>query len=490
MAHLGPLAGRGTRVLSESELDAVHETTLRILSQVGVRFDDAEAISILSKAGSTEIDGSVVRMKPDLVEQTIRSAPAQITLHARNPRHTKQLGEGQTYFTSGFGATFVCDSEQRVYRDAKLDDVRKYLWLADALPNVDYVLMPFVPQDLPPESAELFAIALQFNCTEKHIGLSTPGSGQLDEIIAMGRRIADDLGVPGPLFSFGCTVNSPLTYSRDILPKLIKSARAGIPLRIVSGALAGATAPVTLAGALAMQNAEVLAGMTLCQIVNPGAPVEYGSFTSAMDMRAGKWAGAGPELALINGATAQLCKRYGIPLGYGTGGVGDSRIPDVRAGYEKAMTMLFAALAGVEVIHNGVSGLLADGMAISLEQLIVDNEMASSVRRLLQGIQVDEGTLAFDVVQAVGPGGQFLEEEHTLKHYRQEHHLSPLLTRSWPLEWPATEGETMLGQARERIKQILAERRTPPLPPETRAYVQGVVERLSGVERKLLWGDM
>jgi trimethylamine---corrinoid protein Co-methyltransferase len=485
MTSTEPSGVKRVQVLSESELDAVHETTLRILSEVGVRFDHAEAISIFRKCSGVEVDGSTVRIKPKQVEQTIQSAPSKITLHARNVKYSLQLGEGHTYFTSAFGATFLCDSEHRLYRDATLDDVRDYLILADAMPNVNYVLMPFIPQDLPPEFAELFAIALQFNFTEKHLGLSSPGYEHLDEIIAMGRRIASDLGVEGPLFSFGCTISSPLTLSRDIVPKLITSARAGIPLRIVSGALVGATAPVTLAGALAMQNAEVLAGMTLCQIVNPGTPVEYGTFTGAMDMRTGKWAGAGPEMALINGATAQLCKRYGIPLGYGTGGVGESRTPDVRAGFEKAMTMLFGVLAGVEVVHNGVSGLLADGMAVSFEQLIIDNEMAGIARRLLRGITVDEGTLALEVTRAVGPGGQFLEQEHTLKWFRQEHHLSPLLNRAYPLEWPASEQETMLVQARDQVKHLLANHRPAPLPPETQAHIQSVVEQISGIHRKL-----
>ncbi len=166
-----PLSGRGVHLLSEAELDQVHATTLRVLREVGVRFDDAEAISIFRGCSDAQVEGAVVRLKEQVVEQAIQSAPSGITLHARNPKYTLQLGAGHTYYTSGFGATFVCDSESKAYREATLADVRTYLTVADAMPNVHYVLMPFIPQDLPPEYAELYAIAQQFNNTEKHIGL-------------------------------------------------------------------------------------------------------------------------------------------------------------------------------------------------------------------------------------------------------------------------------------------------------------------------------
>ncbi len=485
MTGFEPLRGRVARVLTESELDAVHENTLRVLDKVGVRFNDAEALAVFRKCPDAEVDGAIVRFRPQLIERTIEQVPPKVTLHARNPKYDLPLGEGKTYYTSGFGATFVCDSENQTYRSATVKDVCTYLTLADALENVHYTLMPFVPQDAPPEFAELYAIAMQFNCTEKHVGLSTPHSNFVDEIIGIGKKVASDSGVEGPVFSWGCTVNSPLTFSEDMLPKTIKAARAGIPFRITTGAMAGATGPVTLAGTLVLQNAEVLAGMALCQLVNPGTPVIYGTFAGGMDMRVGKWASAGPEMVLINGAAAQLCKRYGIPLGYGTGGLSDSRIPDVRAGFEKALTVLFTALTGVEVIHHGVSGILAGAMAISFEQLIIDNEMANVVNRLLRGIQVDEGTLAFDVIKSVGPGGHFLDQEHTVAHFRKEHYMSPLMSREYLLEWPASDKETMLVQAREEVKEILASHHVPPLPRQTQAHIQGVVEQLTGTDPQL-----
>ncbi len=265
-----------------------------------------------------------------------------------------------------------------------------------------------------------------------------------------------------------------------MLPKIIHAARRGIPLRIVSGALAGATAPVTLAGALVLQNAEVLAGTTLCQLVNPGCPIVYGTFVGAMDMRTGKWSAAGPEMSLVTSASAQLCQMYDIPLGYGTGGVTDCRVPDVRAGFDKGLTNLGAALCGVEIVHNGVSGLMAGGLAISFEQLIIDNEIAKWINRFLHGIEVDESTLAFDVIKEVGPGGQFLDQEHTVRRFRQEHLISPLLSREYLLEWPTSDTEDIVFQARRRAKEILSSHRPPELDPEVKTAIQAILARIGG----------
>jgi trimethylamine--corrinoid protein Co-methyltransferase len=206
----------------------------------------------------------------------------------------------------------------------------------------------------------------------------------------------------------------------------------------------------------------------------------YGTFVGGMDMRTGKWAAAGPEMSLINAVTAQLCGMYDIPLGYGTGGVSDCRVPDVRAGFEKGLTNLGAALCGVEVIHDGVSGLMAGGMAVSLEQFIIDNEIAKWINRFLRGIEVNKDTLAFEVIQTVGPGGQFLDNVHTVSRFRDEHLISPLLSREYPLEWPASEAEDIVFQARQRVQEILSSHPPPELEPEVKTAIQAILTRIGG----------
>ncbi len=185
-------------------------------------------------------------------------------------------------------------------------------------------------------------------------------------------------------------------------------------------------------------------------------------------------------MSLINAASAQLCRMYDIPLGYGTGGVTDCRVPDVRAGLEKALTNLGAALCGVEVIHDGVSGLMAGGMAVSFEQFIIDNEMANWINRFVRGIEVNEDTLAFEVIQKVGPGGQFLDQMHTVSRFRDEHFISPLLGREYALEWPASKEEDIVFQARRRVQGILSSHRPPELKPEVKTAIQAILTRVGG----------
>jgi trimethylamine--corrinoid protein Co-methyltransferase len=482
---VSPLHGRVASVLATDDVSAIHDATLQVMEEIGLRFDDPQALAIFEGHPDALVDGNRVRFRPRLVEWAINEAPGRFTLHARNPKYDVALGEGKVYYTGGFGATYVCDVAQQVYRDATLEDLRNYYTVGDYLENAHYLLMAFVPQDISPEFTELYAIAVQFDSTEKHIGLSTPHAHFMDEILAVGRWVTESCGAAGPVFHWGMTANSPLTYSDEMTPKAIRCAEEGIPFRISCGPLAGATAPVTLAGTVVIQNAEILAGLTLCQLVQPGTPVIYGTFGGAMDMQSGKWASAGPEMALVNAATSQLCRMYDVPLGYGTGGIADARTPDVQAGLEKALTVLFTALTGVEVIHHGVSGNLAGAMANSLEQLVIDNEIAKMINQLLAGFDVTPDTLAVDVIKAVGPGGHFLDQPHTISRFQQELYMSPLLDRQYELEWPDSMEEIMLGHASAKVRQILANHKPPSLDAELQARIQDVLDRLTGGERRV-----
>ncbi len=266
-----PSGGRTASVLTQPDLETIHSATLRVLREVGVEFQHQGALETYLQSPGASVDGSRVRLAPEIVEQAISHSPGEFILHARNPAYDLALGQGRVYYTSAFGATFVCDSERERYRKATLDDLAQYILLADKLENVHYVLTPFIPQDVPPAIAEIYAAAVQFNNTEKHVGVGVPTPRYLDEVWEMGQLVAEAAGAEGPVYSLGCTINSPLVYSEEMVSKIIHAAQHSIPLRVVSGALAGATAPVTLAGALVTQNAEVLAGITLCQLTNRAA---------------------------------------------------------------------------------------------------------------------------------------------------------------------------------------------------------------------------
>jgi trimethylamine--corrinoid protein Co-methyltransferase len=301
------------------------------------------------------------------------------------------------------------------------------------------------------------------------VGLSVSKSTYLDQVIEMGklasgmRRRKD--GKRNFVFSLGTTPVSPLRFSRDGTTRLLTLPREGIATRIVSGATGGATSPVSLAGTLAVQNAEILAGICLVQIVNPGNPVLYGTFSAPMDMRKGKQVLGSPEASIINAASAQLCRFYRLPFGYGTGGVADSSAMDIQAGIEKTFTVLYSALAGTDVIHDAVGGLLSTAMVSSYEQMVIDDEICSMVNRGLRGMDVSAESLAVDLVAEVGHHGNYLTTEHTVRHFRTELFLPRLLDRRGSAE-KEEEGQNLLEKARSMAREILAAHHPRPLSPD------------------------
>ena len=429
-------------------------------------FEDEAAVSVLQARGAST-EGSRVRIPSRLVEEALAQCPRQITLPARDPANDVNLGSGQVYFTSGYGATFVRDLDHDNLRPATIEDVGELVVLADALEMVHYCLLPVLPQDLPPEKAELAGAAVMLATTTKHVAPSLPTVRffptllQLAQLAAGGRR---------PPISLGATATSPLKLSADSIARLRFCARERLPFRIVSAPVSGVSAPATLAGTLAVQNAEVLGAVTLAQLLSPGTPVIYGTFAAAGDMRTGKIVLGGPELALMNAASAQLCRRYGMPLGYGTGGTCDSPHPDEQAAAEKMLTALVAAAAGVTAIHDAVGGMLGSAMCASAAQMVIDNEFCRMIQKAIRGMEVSPQTLALDLIAAVGPGGSFLAEEHTARHWRGEHFLPQLLDRSNVVE--AHCGAAIFERARVEARRILRTHRVHAVDEDTRRAME------------------
>jgi trimethylamine--corrinoid protein Co-methyltransferase len=418
-------------VFNPADLDQIHATTLRVLETSGVRFDQREALDIFRAAGAS-VEDNLVRFPAELIEDCILKAPSEVTLFARDPAKNIYLGKGNIHFSSGFGATWVYDDSNNRIRKATVGDLIRFTQLADALELVHMVLFAVVPQDVPPRMLDIVCSAAVLENTSKHVQLSLEGAGFLDEIFRIGGIIAGP-GNPMP-FSAGGVPNSPLHYSDEVATKFIRLARENVPCFIVCGAMAGVTAPVTLAGLLTVQNAEILAGVALTQLANPGAPVIYGTFSGGFDMRHAKMALGGPEVALVTCASQQLCDLYQIPLGYATGGGTDSPATDFQAGMETTFGVLSAALAGVDMIHDSISGILASGMVTSLPALVAEHEYCKSIEYFLHGIPISEETLAFEVTRMVGPEGSYLKNKHTSNSYRNSTFLTSMRARNENLE--------------------------------------------------------
>jgi len=450
MTGTTPMMSRRWQVLRPEEVQRLHDTTLRLLSEVGVVFHSEPALGLLRSRGA-RVEGCTAHLPPRLVEQAIEDSPAQVILRGRDPARSVLLGHGNIHYTSCFGPVYVRPLGANEIVPATLDDLRRFTVLADALDNVAYCLFHVRPHEVPAQWHDVLCAATMLKITGKHIHFSQDTAANTDLLIALGQVAADEAGADGPVISMGGCPTSPLVYTEDVCTKLLKAVPQGIPFLIVSGAMAGGTAPATLAGTLLVQNAEVLAGVTLAQLLRPGAPVIYGTFSGGMDMRTGSFVMGGAELALMQAATAQLCDLYHIPFGYGSGGWTDAREPNVQAGLEKACTLLATALAGVEVVHSAIGGMLGGAEIADYAQMIVDDELCSMVNRYLSGIQVSEDTMALDLIREVGPGGQFVDAIHTARWFRKEHFLPRLLERG--PGGGALDG--ILARAAERARKIL-----------------------------------
>ena len=438
------------KVLCDEEIRLIHEKTLTLLENVGIVIKCPLSRKIFKNEGA-KVSGEKVFIPHGMIEETIKNAPARVTLHGRHPSRDLNLGEGRVNYTSCFGPVKVRDPGGDKLRPATLEDLEKFTLLSDNLENIACCLFHVRPSEIRPELHDLYSAATMLKITDKHIHFSQDNATNTETLIALAEIAAADAGIKQPIHSLGGCSTTPLIYDEEVCKKLRLAVAKKIPFFVVSGGIAGATTPVTLAGTLLIQNAEVLAGLALGQLLSPGAPMVYGCFSGGMDMTNGRFVMGGAELAIIQAATAQICAFYEIPFGYGSGGWTDAAKPGFQAGLEKGTTLLSTALSGVEVIHSAAGGMLGGANIADYIQMMIDDEVCDMVNRFLRGIEVSEDTLSIELINHIGPGGHFLDDLHTTRLFKQEHFIPRLLDRSGTDQGD----DTVISRAKERLEQIL-----------------------------------
>ena len=456
------------QLLSPQQIEDIHQATLDILGEIGVRFPDQEVREICKRHG-LRTDGQLVFFTPDQIEQALDLAPRTFTLCARNPARDVCFGEGNTVFAPGYGAPFLIDPQEGK-RLPSLGDYRRLTSLVQMLPNQDltgYLLVE--PQDVPPEAAPLYMLEANLLYADKpFIGSAENGTAARDTI-----RMAEILfGSPlkQPVTLGVISALSPLAYSPDMTQAVLTFARAGQPMIFANLVMAGSTGPITLAGTIAQQNAELLAGITLAQLVRPGIPVLYGTTSTSIDMRSGSLVLGGPELSLVVSAHAQLARYYGLPSRSG-GALTDASTVDAQAGYESMFGLLSAVSSGIDFILHA-AGILSSYLAFSYEKLILDDEICGMVRHYQQGLEVNADTLALPVIKAVGPGGHFLNQPQTVKRCRTEFWQPALADRSGLEAYWSGEQLDAAARAGKRWRALLEEYQRPALDSLLEAQIQ------------------
>lgn len=452
---------------------------MRILSDTGVVFEDPRAVDLLRAAGARVEGGSQrVRLDPGLVLEKAALAPREFELVARTPERSVRVGGEHLVFAPTGGPAFVSDLEGG-RRAGTLEDLHRLIRLSEAVPVIHHGAPEVVPTDRPLPSRHLDILLAQIRLSSRGLIGDTWGAARARDHLEMTAILfggRDALSGKAALLGF-VNSNSPLRYDRHMTEGLLEYATYGQPLIITPFIMAGATSPVTLAAAAAQQNAETLAGIVLAQIVRPGAPVLYGGFLTGMDMRTGAPAFGRPEAALGILAAAQMARRYGLPC-RGAGLLTNSKVPDAQAGCEKANMLWPLLLAGVHYVPHA-AGWLDSGLVASFEQFVIDADLLEMAGRFLAGIRVDEESLALEIIERVGPGGQFLAQPHTQRHMRTEL-LHPALSDTSAYEsWARDGSNDSCARAGRRWRQILETYRQPPLDPAIDAALEEFVERRS-----------
>ncbi len=459
--------------LSISDIELIHQTSVRLLANVGVLFPCPEALSIFRKHGF-KTEGDKVFFSEKQVLDALASVPAQFTLHARNPDRSVTIGNGEPVFAPGYGAPFVVDMEVGA-RPATMADYHNLARLAQALPNMDVSGHMIVePDDVPADTAHLHMLFANIVHSDKPFMGSTEGTHGARHTMEMARILFGEC-VDGRAMTIGLINSlSPLSYAPEMIEALIEYARWGQPLIITPGVMAGSTGPITLAGVLALAHAEALAGIVLTQLAGPGTPIVCGGSASHMDMRTGNMSIGGPEVAPKIAAQIQLAHHYGIPA-RGGGSLTDACYPDAQAGYESMLSLYTTVSSGADfVLHAG--GILSSYLAFSYEKFILDDEMCGMVRRAQRKIAVDADTLAYDVIASVGPGGNFLQEDHTYARCRSEFWLPDISDRNGLHAWMNNGRENADVRAQRRWQTLLAEHEDPPLDESVIRQLRGYVD--------------
>ena len=460
---------------TRGELHKIHAATVRVLEKTGVRVLDPEAVHFLRAAGALCDDvAHVVRIPEGVLRELLLQAPSRFRLYGRDARRSLAFGEGNTYFSSMGTAVQVQDGDG--VRAPTLEDVESFYRLVDASPGLDHASWVVWPRDVPNEVVHIYEVLYGFKHTAKSLDGYNWGTQYSQDTIDMAAIVAgghDELATRPLLLGFTNPV-SPLTLAKETTQGLIVFARAGQPCIMPPEGMAGGTAPSTLAGVLVQQNAEVLASIALAQCVRRGAPVLYGSVSTIMDMRTGSVALGAPEAGLISLGAAQLARYYGLPS-RGTGGNTEALWVDYQAGAESATTLLLSALAGFDFIYD-VVGSLESSLSASYAKLILDNDLAGSVKRIISGIDVSEDSLAADVIEAVGLKGSYLAHPHTVEHFRQEHFLPETFLRAARAS-PSAQTK-LVEKANARADQILREHIVdPPLDPAIEAKLHAFLKK-------------
>ncbi len=462
--------------LSQDEIELIHNASLEVLENTGVKVESKKALDILKEAGAkVDYEKNHATIPGDLVEEALKRAPKTIKYCARNPKYDFVLDKRVSHFSGHGGSPFTLDWESGKSRYSTAADVAHCSVIADYLDHVDTVSLGSA-LDVPEPMQGIVGMYTRVSNTEKHFGAGALTARRAQYQIEIAAAIAggtDELR-KRPIFSTALCPISPLSYTNGRIDAALEYAKAGIPVTIWTMPMLGETSPATLAGAMVVDNAESLGCLVILEFTNPGAPVVYCADVGAVDFKTGSGIHS-PEIYLMTLGLAQLAQHYGLPTQV-EASLSASKIPDVQDGYEKATLLItYMLMDTAPDIIVGLGGL-ERGRLTSEEALVIDNEIIDYALGYACGLEVNGTTLALDVIHRVGPGGTFLGEKHTLQHFRER--WAPKLGDMDSFEAWEQKGSRPLDEiAHEKVKEILATHKPEPLPEDVEKEISQILKR-------------
>ncbi len=455
------LSGGHYKPLSDRDIERIHDAALHILESTGIGDPIPEVLRYAVPGGCELGDDNRLRFPRALVEDIIASAPTEYPLYAPDPKNDLMVrGEEVLFCTSG-EAVSVLDYETQKFRPTKLTDLYDAARLGDQLEHIHTFGQPFIAAEY---SSDVFVHDIniayaELAGTNKSFALGIAVVDHVDVLVDLFDTFLGEEGafLKRPFCTFGgCPIVSPLRFGEENAQVLVRVAELGLVADVAVAPQAGATAPAALAGTLVQCFAETLACLCVVNLVRPGTPINFGMWPFISDLRTGSFSGGSGEEALITAATAQLCNHYGFTTSVGAG-MTDAKTMDVQAGYEKALTVATAALAGANLVaaYPGIVGSL---IGQSFEGMLIDNDMIGNIQRILRGIEVTDETLSIDVInEAVAGVGHYLGNAQTLELMHSEFLYPEIADRLTPGAWEEMGRKTLYEQAHERVAEMLTD---------------------------------
>jgi trimethylamine--corrinoid protein Co-methyltransferase len=459
-------------ILPQEKLELLHLSTLEVLRRTGMAVKEPQAIEIFKKGGCF-VEGDRVRIPAHLVEWALACVPPRVSLCDRKGNPAMFLEENNVYFGTGSDTPNVIDPFTGERRLSVLNDIANVAKAVDYLETLSFVMCSGIASDVNSDISDIYHFDAMVNNTEKPIVFTSWNLKNLQTIVKMAETVAGGEGKlrNSPFLALYTEPISPLQLAEESTQKLMFMAEKSLPVVFTPGLITGGTGPVTIAGGLVQGNAEILAGYVLANLINEGTPFIYGGGVLPMDMATSLISYASPEFMLATSALTDMAKYYRLPM-FSFAGCSDSNIYDQQASLESAVWILLSSLNGGNLVHD--VGYINNGLTMSFEQLVASSEVIGMVRRITQGIEINEETLALDLIDEIGPGGEYLTSKHTLKHFKRN--WFPSLISRVPYETWEKGGKKDLGKkANEKARDILKNHNPVPLSKNIKAELQKMI---------------